>query len=304
MFKVLVLTFALGHSLNAFSQEVAEQALIRGIASSESLSENSNLEKNHVMSYDGKVTADLYSAVLENTGDETLAKTMEEAFQEDFSTAKGLNGLVQYYFETDSDNQITYARMQVRSAIVEKELKFNVEKSQNLLVTKLPDLENKEFFSPIKIDRVSSGFNLARRHPVKKRKILPHNGIDFTAASGTPIYPTLEGIVIIKGRTKSKGKYIVIEHFNGMKSTYDHMRAFEKDIRVGDYVDVGDKIGEVGRTGYATGTHLHFGLINKDGYYVNPLLYLKDYQVEKGEASESMDALDSLEDVSDFISEE
>ncbi len=302
MFKYLLFFLALSYSVVGHSQEVAEQTMIRTSVATETPEQTVVALK----SYEGLVTSDLYSAVLNDTDDESLAKTMEEAFEDDFTTAKGLNGVVKYYFETDSTSKITFARLQVRSAIVEKVLKLDEEKGEELLVTKLPEPEERNFFSPIKVERISSQFNLARRHPVKRRKILPHNGVDFTAASGTPIYPSLEGIVKVKGRTRSKGKYVVIEHFNGMKSTYDHMRAFQKELQVGDYVDVGDKIGEVGRTGYATGTHLHFGLINKEGFYVNPILYLKDYQIEQGESNESLeslDALDALEDVSDFISE-
>ena len=48
------------------------------------------------------------------------------------------------------------------------------------------------------------------------------------------------------------------------------------------YVETSDQIGEVGRTGYATGAHLHFWIL-KYGFYVNPILYLKDYQIAEGD---------------------
>ncbi|MGZ3809529.1 MAG: M23 family metallopeptidase, partial [Bacteriovorax sp.] len=195
-----------------------------------------------------------------------------------------------------ASDRIAYARLIVGSALVEKELRLDPTTNLETLVNKLPELEDRQFLSPVKAERISSQFNLARRHPVKRRRIQPHNGVDFTAKSSTPVYPALEGVVIAMGRARAKGKFILIEHYNGMKSTYDHLRKFQKGLRIGDYVEVGDQIGEVGRTGYATGSHLHFGLLNEDGLYVNPILYLKDYQVETddghGPDSGSLDEFD------------
>lgn len=266
--------------------EIADQALLR---SNLEFSENQNPKGPEVVPQliEGRVQSDVYTSVLRDTQNEFWAMTMAQAFKEDFSSAKGLKVQVNYFFKTDSEDQITYARLVVGSALVEKELKLEETSDLEVLVTKAPELDGIEFSSPVKVERISSQFNLARRHPVKRKKVLPHNGIDFTAKSGTPVYPTLEGVVVAMGRTRAKGNYILIEHPNAMKSTYDHLRVFQKGLRVGDYVQVGEQIGEVGRTGYATGSHLHFGLLNPDGLYVNPLLYLKDYQVEPIDESDA-----------------
>lgn len=273
--KFLFIFLLISFSNPIFSREIAEQALLRSESRIENLPQV----------YEGIVQGDLYSSVLKDTQNVVWAKTMDEAFREDFATSRGLKVEVSYYFKTDSDEQIIFAHLIVGSALVEKELMFNEATELLTLGTKLPNLEDREFNSPVKVERISSQFNLARRHPVKRKKILPHNGVDFTAKSRTPIYPALEGVVIAMGRTRAKGNFILIEHNNGMKSTYDHLRIFQKGLRIGDYVEVNEQIGEVGRTGYATGTHLHFGLLNADGLYVNPILYLKEYQVEPDDSA-------------------
>jgi murein DD-endopeptidase MepM/ murein hydrolase activator NlpD len=289
MFKYFILLFAVSFASSSWSQEVAEQTLLR------SLPEEVAAEVKLPRDFEGKVTGDFYEAVLKDTQNEDWANTLAEAFKDDFVTAKGLKGQVKYDFKVDSEDQITYARIIVRTAMVEKELQHNEQTELLSLVTKLPLPEEVIFSTPVKAERISSQFNLARRHPVKRRMILPHNGVDFTAKSRTPIYPALEGEVIAMGRTRSKGKFILIEHDNGMKTTYDHLRVFQKGLRVGDYVNLDDQIGEVGRTGYATGTHLHFALINKDGHYLNPIHYLKEYQVVTDENGNTLDVLEEAE---------
>ncbi len=293
MVKYLILFVAVSFASYSYSQEVAEQTLLRSLP--EEVLGNASEEAKLPRVFEGKVTSDLFATILKDTENEDWANTIAEAFKDDFVTAKGLKGQVSYDFKLDSDDQITYARIIVRTAMIEKELQYNEDTQLLSLVTKLPLPEEVVFSTPVKAERISSQFNLARRHPVKRKTILPHNGVDFTAKSRTPIYPALEGEVIAIGRTRSKGKFVLIEHDNGMKTTYDHLRVFQKGLRVGDDVEVDDQIGEVGRTGYATGTHLHFGLINKDGLYVNPIHYLKEYQVETDGSRSRLDAIEEAE---------
>ena len=106
--------------------------------------------------------------------------------------------------------------------------------------------------------------------------------------SGTPVYPALEGEVIAIGRARAKGKFVLIQHDNGYQTTYDHLKKFKKGLRVGMHVEMDDQIGEVGRTGYATGAHLHFGVIF-EGYYTNPIYLLKDYSDDQKNLAENLD---------------
>ncbi len=91
-----------------------------------------------------------------------------------------------------------------------------------------------------------------------------HNGIDFRAAPGTPIKAAGDGIVVGSGDTDrvcrgaSYGRWIMIQHKNGLSSIYGHLELVK--VGQGQQVNVGDVIGYSGATGYATGPHLHFGL--------------------------------------------
>ena len=101
-----------------------------------------------------------------------------------------------------------------------------------------------------------------------------HDGIDIAGAGhGSPIKAANNGLVVQSGYTNINGNYIIIAHQNGQYTIYAHMSARNK--QVGDVVMAGDKIGGMGRTGFATGVHLHFGLFNgypfRGGTAINPL---------------------------------
>jgi murein DD-endopeptidase MepM/ murein hydrolase activator NlpD len=122
-----------------------------------------------------------------------------------------------------------------------------------------------------------------RIDPIYKTKKF-HYGVDFSAEVGTPVYATADGVVewIVKPPVDSidsinsdwpyygYGKVIVINHGNGYETLYGHLSKFW--IRKGSKVKKGDKIGEVGNTGFSTGSHLHYEVI-KNGKKVNPANY-------------------------------
>ncbi len=99
-----------------------------------------------------------------------------------------------------------------------------------------------------------------------------HNGVDFAAPIGTPIVAAKEGIVIFSGRMVGYGNCIFIRHPQGYITVYGHNKV--NYVKVGDIVEKGQKIGEVGRTGYATGPHLHFE-VRKLDRVLNPLVALQ-----------------------------
>ena len=100
-----------------------------------------------------------------------------------------------------------------------------------------------------------------------------HTGIDFEAASGTPIYSAMDGTVLLRlTNARTFGHHIVIYHGGNITTMYAHMSSFGS-YHVGDEVRRGDVIGYVGRTGLSTGPHLHFEYqINGSAY--NPRLIL------------------------------
>jgi len=238
--------------------------------------------------FEGEIQGTLFETLKENLKSEKIARQISEAFKEDFTTTRGLKVGASYSFEVieylDNGQPVKFgdvvkATLFDGKAVSERVLQQDLETLSWHLLPLDPAKNEKPFYAPVKMSRVSSLFNLARKHPVKRR-IQPHNGIDFVAKSGTPVYPALDGVIIAIGRAKAKGKFILIEHENGYQTTYDHLRKFTKGLRVGSKVDLNEQIGEVGRTGYATGAHLHFGVL-RDGLYVNPIYLVKDYTFDQ-----------------------
>lgn len=124
--------------------------------------------------------------------------------------------------------------------------------------------------APLRFSRISSGFSNSRYHPVLKIR-RPHHGVDYAAASGTPVHTVGDGVVTSVGYQKSGGgNYVKIKHNSVYSTTYMHLKGFGKGIRRGVYVKQGDVIGYVGSTGLSTGPHLDFRFY-KNGSPVNPL---------------------------------
>ncbi|OYT15383.1 MAG: metalloendopeptidase [Bacteroidetes bacterium 4572_77] len=124
--------------------------------------------------------------------------------------------------------------------------------------------------APLRYKRISSRFSNNRYHPVLKI-YRPHHGVDYAAASGTPVHTIGDGRVIKKGYQKrGGGNYLKIKHNSTYTTVYMHLRGFAKDIYVGKQLKQGDLIGYVGATGLATGPHLDFR-VYKNGHAINPL---------------------------------
>jgi murein DD-endopeptidase MepM/ murein hydrolase activator NlpD len=121
---------------------------------------------------------------------------------------------------------------------------------------------------PVDYARISSGFSLARRHPVLNR-VRAHKGIDFAAATGTPIKAAGAGRVVSRGRNGGYGNVVVLAHGKGITTLYGHMSRFAKGLSVGDRVAQGQVIGYVGMTGLATGPHVHYEY-RVNGVHQNP----------------------------------
>ena len=98
-----------------------------------------------------------------------------------------------------------------------------------------------------------------------------HKGVDLRAPNGTPIYASAGGVVTLSGYNGGYGNCVIIDHLNGLKTLYGH--ASELLVKAGDRVSAGDLIAYVGRTGNATGNHLHFEVIVK-GKNVDPAPFL------------------------------
>jgi len=111
--------------------------------------------------------------------------------------------------------------------------------------------------TPVNFTRISSGFSLARKHPILNR-IRAHKGVDYAAPIGTPVKATGDGTVAFAGTSGGYGKMIVLRHGEKYSTVYGHLTRFAKDITAGKRISQGQIIGFVGMTGLATGPHLHY----------------------------------------------
>ena len=120
--------------------------------------------------------------------------------------------------------------------------------------------------APLDLFRISSGFNLQRKHPIHK-KIKAHRGVDYAAPTGTAVYASGDGRVIEAGFNKFNGNYILIEHGSTYQTKYLHLNQIY--VRRNQKVKQRQKIGTVGSTGYSTGPHLHYEFL-VNGIHRNP----------------------------------
>lgn len=108
--------------------------------------------------------------------------------------------------------------------------------------------------SPLEFSRVTSGFAM-RLHPIHKtwRK---HLGVDYAAPTGTPVRSVGDGVVEFAGRQGGYGNVVIVKHSQQRSTVYAHLNQI--DVRVGQSMSQGQRVGTVGATGWATGPHLHF----------------------------------------------
>jgi murein DD-endopeptidase MepM/ murein hydrolase activator NlpD len=136
--------------------------------------------------------------------------------------------------------------------------------------------------TPIDGARLSSRFG-KRRHPVLGYTKM-HRGVDFAAATGTPIYAAGDGVVSYRGRKGGYGKYVRIRHAGGFNTAYAHMSRFNGKVTLGTRVRQGQVIGYVGTTGRSTGPHLHYEIL-AGGRQVNPLTVKMPSGIKLGKKS-------------------
>jgi murein DD-endopeptidase MepM/ murein hydrolase activator NlpD len=127
----------------------------------------------------------------------------------------------------------------------------NLIKNQGDKLASIPAIQpvsNKE------LTRIASGFGF-RIHPIYGIAKM-HNGLDFTAPQGTPIYATGDGVVTTAGAGGGAGNHVIINHGYGYETVYMHMVRIK--TTVGQKVKRGEVIGWVGNTGASTGPHCHY----------------------------------------------
>jgi murein DD-endopeptidase MepM/ murein hydrolase activator NlpD len=119
--------------------------------------------------------------------------------------------------------------------------------------------------APVANARMSSGYGM-RFHPILGYGRM-HQGVDYAAPHGSPIYAVSDGVISIAGWNGGHGKYVRISHSGNLGTGYSHMSRIA--VSPGSRVRQGDVIGYVGSTGMSTGPHLHFE-VYKNGAAINP----------------------------------
>jgi murein DD-endopeptidase MepM/ murein hydrolase activator NlpD len=122
--------------------------------------------------------------------------------------------------------------------------------------------------TPIKVVRISSSFGYRDKHPVHGYGAM-HEGVDFAAPTGTPIYSAGNGIVEFIGWASGYGRIVVIKHNNSLSTAYAHASKFANGLKKGSNVKQGDTIAFVGTSGNVTGAHLHYE-VRENGKKINP----------------------------------
>jgi murein DD-endopeptidase MepM/ murein hydrolase activator NlpD len=151
----------------------------------------------------------------------------------------------------------------------------------------LADRNNLDLLWPVETRTISSAWGPRMRTKVvrvkvsrRNRKVIrrflgSHKGVDLSAPMGTNIFAAMDGQVVASGRQKDYGNFVAVDHGNGVVTLYAHCN--RNFVEAGDIVRRGQKIAEVGRTGNATGPHLHFEL-RLDGIPQNPLPRMNDME--------------------------
>lgn len=123
--------------------------------------------------------------------------------------------------------------------------------------------------TPVDFTRISSKFNLKRKHPILHR-IRAHKGVDYAARRGTPIRAAGDGKVIFAGRKGGYGKVLILQHGTSYTTLYAHLQSFGRGVRVGKRVKQGQTVAYVGSSGLASGPHLHYEF-RVNGVHRDPL---------------------------------
>jgi murein DD-endopeptidase MepM/ murein hydrolase activator NlpD len=161
--------------------------------------------------------------------------------------------------------------------------------------------------APVDFERISSRFSYSRLHPIHNRR-MPHLGVDYAAAKGTPVYSVAAGVVVERGYRGGGGNTITVRHAMGFTSKYLHLSRYARGLAVGTRVEQKEVIGFVGATGTATAPHLDFRLLHH-GKPVNPLTQIfppgppvadefrEDFESKKGALEKELASLESKRSV-------
>ncbi len=212
-------------------------------------------------------------AALEDRDDNLYRVYFNTTAIPDKERKSGFSGMNRYKELEGYDNSKLVLNTTKRIDLITKELVvqsksldyiLKLAKAKNNLLAAIPAIQ------PVRnenLKRMASGFGYRTDPFTKARKM--HEGMDFTAKTGTPIFATGDGVVAKADNTVSGyGNHVVIRHGFGYETLYGHLSKYK--CRAGQRVKRGDIIGLIGSTGRSEGPHLHYE-VHKNGTAVNPL---------------------------------
>ena len=222
----------------------------------------------------GVITSSLFEAVTDSGEQDQLALDLADIFAWDVDFNTEIQSGDSFRVAVDKlyldGHFVKYGKIRsaefVRGERTLRAVRFESQRGAGYYAPDGTPLRKAFLRSPLRFTRISSGFTRARLHPVL-RTVRPHLGIDFAAPTGTPVSASADGRVAFTGWEGGFGATIRLRHANGFETLYGHLSRIE--VRTGQRVVQGARIGAVGQTGLATGPHLDYRMI-QNGRYVNP----------------------------------
>ena len=240
--------------------------------------------KTTIARFDGQVRGSLMANILGQVDSNWVASRFMDAYIMDYNLNRGLERGAKFWLTVEKKydgpffvryGEVLQTSLNIRGRVVQKRfVKIN---SGGVFISESDLIKNRPFYAPVDYLRVASLFQPHRRHPIT-RKIQAHLGVDFELPEGDPIYAARTGTVVRFGKNRAAGNYVVLMHGNGIETSYNHMKQIDSRIRFGLKLNAGDRVGEVGCTGYCTKAHLHFAVRQK-GRMVDPLKFLRPYPI-------------------------
>lgn len=241
---------------------------------------------------EGRIYGSVLGSVLSKVNSNFVASRFTDAYAFDLKSGKHLKRGARYWFNVqkkyESGHFIKYGEILQTSLEVDGQdlRKRFVRNNDGGVFFNADDLlEKRPLYAPVNYIKIASAFQPNRVHPITGRR-QPHLGVDFELPAGEPVLAARKGVVVRYGNNHAAGNYIVLQHSNGMETAYDHLYKIDRKIHQGLRVNAGEKIAEVGCTGYCTRAHLHFA-VKKKGRMVDPLFYIKSYPYHMEEQLEA-----------------
>ena len=230
----------------------------------------------------GVITSSLWNAMKENNISPLLAIELSDIYAwtiDFFGIQKGDQFTV--IFDEDFVNGESIGLGKIHTAsftqagTVFYAIRFGQEDGENFFDEKGTNLKKAFLKAPLKFSHISSRFSNNRMHPVL-RIVRPHHGVDYAAATGTPVYSIGEGVVLQKSyQAGGGGNFVKIRHNSVYSTSYMHLSKFAAGLKAGSRVKQGEVIGYVGSTGLSSGPHLDFRVYMGNSA-VNPLTIKSD----------------------------